>query len=37
MKALLHAHRQDMFCLQETKIQAMSEGIVKSIGSSGGA
>ena len=33
IKALLRSQRLDLFCLQETKIHSMSEGIVRSLGS----
>ncbi|RVW55071.1 LINE-1 reverse transcriptase-like [Vitis vinifera] len=32
IKALIRSQRVDVFCLQETKIQAMSEGVVRSLG-----
>ena len=32
IKALIRSQRVDLFCLQETKIQAMSEGVVRSLG-----
>ena len=32
VKALIRSQRVDLFCLQETKIQAMSEGVVGSLG-----
>ena len=31
IKALIRSQRVDLFCLQETKIQAMSEGVVRSL------
>ena len=34
IKALLRAQRHDIFCLQETKTQVMSSGIVRSLGPS---
>ena len=33
VKALLRSQKLDLFCLQETKIHSMSEGIVRSLGS----
>ena len=33
IKALIRNQRVDLFCLQETKIQSMSEGVVRSLGS----
>ena len=32
IKAVIRSQRVDLFCLQETKIQAMSEGLVRSLG-----
>ena len=32
IKALIRSQRADLFCFQETKIQAMSEGVVRSLG-----
>ena len=32
VKALLRSQRLDLFCLQETKIHSMSDGIVRSLG-----
>ena len=32
VKALIRSQRVDLFCLQETKIQAMLEGVVRSLG-----
>ena len=32
IKALIRSQMVDLFCLQETKIQAMSEGVVRSLG-----
>ena len=32
VKAVIRSQRVDLFCLQETKIQAMSEGVVRSLG-----
>ena len=32
IKALIRNQRVDLFCLQETKIHAMSEGMVRSLG-----
>ena len=32
IKALIRSQRVDLFCLQEMKIQAMSEGVVRSLG-----
>lgn len=32
IKALIRSQRVDLFCLQETKIQAMTEGLVRSLG-----
>ena len=32
IKALIRSQWADLFCLQETKIQAMSEGVVRSLG-----
>ena len=32
IKALIRSQRVDVFCLQETKVQAMSEGVVRSLG-----
>ena len=33
IKAVIRSQRVDLFCLQETKIQALSEGLVRSLGS----
>ena len=33
VKALLRSQKLDLFCLQETKIYSMLEGIVRSLGS----
>ena len=33
IKAMIRNQRVDLFCLQETKIQSMSEGVVRSLGS----
>lgn len=33
IKAMIRSQRVDLFCLQETKIQSMSEGVVRSLGS----
>ena len=32
MKAMIRSQRVDLFCLQETKIQAMTKGLVRSLG-----
>eukprot|EP00261_Vitis_vinifera_P033865 XP_019075108.1 PREDICTED: uncharacterized protein LOC109122518 [Vitis vinifera] len=32
IKAMIRSQRVDMFCLQETKIQSMTEGLVRSLG-----
>ena len=32
IKAMIRSQRVDLFCLQETKIQPMAEGVVRSIG-----
>ena len=32
IKALIRSQRADLFCFQETKIQAMLEGVVRSLG-----
>ena len=32
IKALIRSQMVDLFCLQETKIQAMSEGVVRTLG-----
>ena len=32
MKVVIRSQRVDLFCLRETKIQAMSEGLVRSLG-----
>ena len=32
VKAVIRSQRVDLFCLQETKIQAISEGVVRSLG-----
>ena len=32
IKAMIRSQRVDLFCLQETKIQAMTEGLVRSLG-----
>ena len=32
IKALIRSQRVNLFCLQETKIQAMSEGVVRTLG-----
>ena len=32
IKAMIRSQRVDLFCLQETKIQAMTEGVVRSLG-----
>ncbi|RVW53856.1 hypothetical protein CK203_099674 [Vitis vinifera] len=32
IKAIIRSQRVDLFCLQETKIQAMTEGLVRSLG-----
>ena len=36
IKAMIRNQRVDLFCLQETKIQTMSEGVVSSLGSRSG-
>nr|CAN61071.1 hypothetical protein VITISV_006592 [Vitis vinifera] len=33
IKAMVRSQRVDLFCIQETKIQTMSEGVVRSLGS----
>ena len=33
IKAMIRSQRVDLFCIQETKIQAMTEGLVRSLGS----
>ena len=33
IKTVNRSQRVDLFCLQETKIQTMSEGLVRSLGS----
>ena len=33
IKAMIRSQMVDLFCLQETKIQSMSEGVVRSLGS----
>ena len=33
IKAMIRNQRVDLFCLQETKIQTMFEGVVRSLGS----
>ena len=33
IKAMIRNQRVDLFCLQETKVQSMSEGVVRSLGS----
>ena len=33
IKAMIRNQKVDLFCLQETKIQTMSEGVVRSLGS----
>ena len=33
IKAVIRSQRVDLFCLQETKIQSLSEGLVRSLGS----
>ena len=33
IKVVIRSQRVDLFCLQETKIQTMSEGLVRSLGS----
>ena len=33
IKAVIRSQRVDLFCLQETKIQTLSEGVVRSLGS----
>ena len=33
IKAMIRSQRVDLFCIQETKIQTMSEGVVRSLGS----
>ena len=33
IKAVIRSQRVDLFCLQETKIQTLSEGLVRSLGS----
>ena len=35
IKAVNRSQRVDLFCLQETKIQTMSEGLVRSLGYGG--
>ena len=32
IKAMIRSQRVDLFCLQETKIQAMTQGLVRSLG-----
>ena len=32
IKAVVRSQRVDLFCLQETKIQSLSEGLVRSLG-----
>ena len=32
IKAMIRSQRVDLFCLQETKIKAMTEGLVRSLG-----
>lgn len=32
IKYFLRVHRLDLLCLQETKMEAMSEGVLKSLG-----
>ena len=36
IRAMIRNQRVDLFCLQETKIQTMSEGVVSSLGSGSG-
>lgn len=33
IKALIRKQKVDLFCIQETKIQSMNEGMVRSLGS----
>ncbi|RVW53777.1 Transposon TX1 uncharacterized 149 kDa protein [Vitis vinifera] len=33
IKAMIRSQRADLFCIQETKIQTMTEGVVRSLGS----
>ena len=33
IKAMIRSQRVDLFCIQETKIQSMLEGVVRSLGS----
>ena len=33
IKAVIRNQKVDLFCLQETKIQSMNEGLVRSLGS----
>ena len=33
IKAMIRSQRVDLFCIQEMKIQTMSEGVVRSLGS----
>ena len=33
IKAIIRNQKVDLFCLQETKIQSMNEGLVRSLGS----
>ena len=33
IKALIRKHKVDLFCIQETKVQSMNEGMVRSLGS----
>ena len=33
IKAVIRSQRVDLFCLQETKMQLLSEGLVRSLGS----
>ena len=33
IKAMIRSQKVDLFCIQETKIQSMSEGVVRSLGS----
>ena len=33
IKAMIRSQKVDLFCVQETKIQSMTEGLVRSLGS----
>ena len=33
IKAMIRSQRVDLFCIQETKTQTMSEGVVRNLGS----